>query len=98
MFLNIRLYAKCLLLLVTCSSLTAPSNGMIDCSVEGSGDSSFEDICNVTCNTGYQLTGNDTRTCQSDGSWSGSTAMCTRGECLACLLCCSPVLKCFLFH
>ena len=30
------------------------------------------DTCSFTCNTGYELTGNDTRTCQRDGSWSGS--------------------------
>ena len=65
---------------MTCLLLTAPSNGIIDCSVEDGGDSSYEDSCNFTCNTGYELTGSDTRTCQSNGSWSGSTAVCTRGE------------------
>ena len=30
------------------------------------------DTCSFTCNTGYELTGNGTRTCQRDGSWSGS--------------------------
>jgi len=30
------------------------------------------DTCRFTCNTGYNLTGSDSRTCQSDGSWSGS--------------------------
>ena len=29
---------------------------------------------------GYELTGSDTRTCQSDGSWDGSDAMCRRGK------------------
>ena len=28
----------------------------------------------------YELTGSDTRTCQSNGSWSGTNAMCTRGN------------------
>ena len=32
--------------------------------------------CSFTCNTGYELTGSDTRTCQSDGSWSGSDDVC----------------------
>ena len=32
------------------------------------------DTCSFTCNTGYELTGSDTRTCQSNGSWSGSEA------------------------
>ena len=38
------------------------------------------DSCKFTCNTGYQLTGSNTRTCQSDGSWSGTNVMCRRGK------------------
>ena len=38
------------------------------------------DTCSFTCNTGYELTGSDTRTCQSDGSWSGSNDVCRRGK------------------
>ena len=38
------------------------------------------DTCSFTCNTSYELTGNDTRTCQSDGSWSGSKTICKRSE------------------
>jgi len=37
------------------------------------------DTCNFICNTGYELTGSDIRTCQSDGSWSGSGTVCTKG-------------------
>ena len=37
------------------------------------------DICGITCNTGYQLTGSNTRTCQGDGSWSGTDSVCSRG-------------------
>ena len=37
------------------------------------------DTCSFTCNTGYELTGSDTRTCQSNGSWSGSDDVCRRG-------------------
>ena len=37
------------------------------------------DTCSFTCNTGYELTGSDTRTCQSDGSWSGNDDVCRRG-------------------
>ena len=28
--------------------------------------------CSFTYNTGYELNGSDTRTCQRDGNWSGS--------------------------
>ena len=38
------------------------------------------DICSFTCNTGYELTGSDARTCQSNGSWSGSDNVCRRGK------------------
>ena len=38
------------------------------------------DTCSFTCNTGYELTGSDTRTCQSDGSWSGSRDVCRKGR------------------
>jgi len=52
---------------------------MMNCSLGDNETPSFEDTCSFTCNTGYQLTGSATRTCQSDGSWSGSDAMCRRG-------------------
>ena len=43
------------------------------------------DTCSFTCNAGYELTGSNTRTCQSDGSWSGTDAICTRGKCYLCM-------------
>ena len=39
-----------------------------------------EDTCSFTCNTGYELTGSQTRMCQSNGGWSGSNATCRRGN------------------
>ena len=65
--------------LVTCPSLSI-SNGTLNCTLGGDGVLSFGDTCSFTCATGYELTGSDTRTCQSDGSWSGSVAVCSRGE------------------
>ena len=53
---------------------------MINCSLGDDGVPSYEDTCSFTCNTGYVLMGSDTRTCQSDGSWSGSDVVCSRGE------------------
>ena len=38
------------------------------------------DTCSFTCNTGYELTGSDTRTCQSNGSWNGTDDVCRRGK------------------
>ena len=66
--------------LASCSSLSDPSNGMMDCSLGDDAVPSYEDTCSFTCNTGYELTGSDTRTCQSDGNWSSSNPMCSRGE------------------
>ncbi|XP_065887354.1 P-selectin-like [Dysidea avara] len=66
---------------VTCSSLTDPNNGMITCSLGNNRVPSYEDTCSFTCNTGYELTGSVTRTCQSDGSWSGNETMCSRVSC-----------------
>ena len=59
--------------------LNMPNNGMIDCSLGDDGMYSYEDTCSFTCNTGYELTGSNTRTCQSDGSWNISDALCRRG-------------------
>ena len=64
--------------IVDCLSLNSPINGMINCSL---GDYHYEDSCNFTCNTGYKLTGSSERTCQSDGSWSGSPVSCIIMEC-----------------
>ena len=65
--------------LLQCPSLTNPNNGMINCSLGDDGLPSYEDTCSFTCNTGYELTGSDTRTCQSDGNWDGSEIICERG-------------------
>ena len=52
---------------------------MMNCSLGDDGVPSYEHTCSFTCNTGYELTGSDTRTCQSNGSWSGSDDVCRRG-------------------
>ena len=65
---------------VPCPSLTDPINGTMNCSLGDDGVPSYEDTCSLTCNTGYELTGSDTRTCHSNGSWSGNDdAMCRKG-------------------
>ena len=61
---------------VRCPSLTNPDNGTINCLLGNDDAFSYGDTCNFTCNTGYELAGSDTRTCQSDGSWSGSDDVC----------------------
>ena len=61
---------------------------MVTCSLGDDGVPSYEDTCSFTCNTGYELTGSNTRTCQSNGRWSGSETMCRRGKKCVCILIC----------
>ena len=75
------LYILCLCVIVHCQNLTRPNNGMINCSLGDDEVPSYEDTCSFTCNTGYELIGNDTTFCQSDGSWSGSNTLCKGGLC-----------------
>ena len=65
---------------MNCSSLRNPTNGMINCSLGVDGVTSYEDTCSFTCNTGYELTGSNTRTCQSNGHWNGTDGVCQRGN------------------
>ncbi|XP_066265869.1 P-selectin-like [Branchiostoma lanceolatum] len=60
---------------VQCSPRTAPTNGGV------SGGSSFGDEVTFTCNSGYDLTGSATTTCQAGGTWSNSDPTCTAGQC-----------------
>ena len=70
-----------LLIDIRCDDLSAPANGEIQSCSSGRVGVGYEgDTCSFTCNTGYELTGGDTRTCQSDGSWSGTDNVCGRGN------------------
>ena len=63
-----------------CTHFAIPLNGrIVSCSSSRAGIGYDGDTCSVTCNTGYKLTGSDTRTCQSNGSWSGSDVVCREG-------------------
>ena len=62
------------------------NNGVVNCSLGDDGVHSYKDICNISCNSGYELTGSDTRTCQSDGSWSGAYSVCKKGT-YVCKIC-----------
>ena len=74
-------------------SCPTPSNGEITSCSSGSIGVGYEgDTCSFTCNTGYELTGSDNRTCQSDGSWSGTDSTCRKSiETLHCQCCCSNI-------
>ena len=67
---------------IQCDNLSAPANGEITSCSSGRVGVGYEgDTCSFTCNTGYDLTGSDTRTCQSYGNWSGSPVSCIIMEC-----------------
>ena len=65
--------------LVSCPTINEILDGAVDCEFESNATPSIGETCSFTCNTGYEITGSDTRTCQSDGSWSGTATMCRRG-------------------
>ena len=67
-----------------CSPLGSLGNGMVNC-LNGNDLYEYEDTCSFTCNTGYELTGSGTRTCQSDRSWSGDSAFCREGNNTLCI-------------
>ena len=65
---------------IRCNDLPKPANGeILSCSSGRVGVGYEGDNCSFTCNTGYELTGSETRTCQSDRSWSGDDDVCERG-------------------
>ena len=66
---------------IQCEDLSTPANGEIMSCNSGRVGVGYEgDACSFTCNTGYELTGSNTRTCQSDGSWNGTDVVCIRGK------------------
>ncbi len=57
----------------TCSDLTNPTNGIVAYNMGTAGP---DTVATYTCTTGYTLNGGTTRTCGSDGVWSGSAPVC----------------------
>ncbi len=66
--------------IVTCSDLPSLANGNIDYGGAGSPNNRpVNTVATYTCVTGYTLTGgSNTRTCGSDGVWSGFAPVCHR--------------------
>ena len=58
--------------MVDCDSLNNPVNGQVDTS----NGTTFESVATYRCSTGYTLNGNNSRTCGSDGIWSGPLPTC----------------------
>ena len=55
-----------------CGSLTDPANGQVDLT----SGTTFGQTVTYSCNTGYNLVGDSTHTCQATGEWSGSVPTC----------------------
>jgi len=68
------------LIATQCHILFAPDDGEISCSLGDDGVPTEGDTCSFTCDDGFMLSGSNTRTCQSDLTWTGTEAMCTRGK------------------
>ena len=81
-------YVECVPV-VTCSNLPSLTNGNVDYGDAGSTDNRpVGTVATYTCVPGYTLNGGITRTCGSDGMWSGSAPVCQRklnGLCTVCL-------------
>ena len=56
---------------MTCPDLENPGDGTVDISGNRPGDTA-----EYSCNVGFTLDGEDTRTCGQDGQWSGSELTC----------------------
>ncbi|XP_078575827.1 uncharacterized protein LOC144861701 [Branchiostoma floridae x Branchiostoma japonicum] len=60
---------------VQCPALAVPDNGVLN------GGNSYQDVVQFTCNHGYQLIGDSSRTCQADGTWTGAAPTCIGVQC-----------------
>ena len=57
---------------VDCGNLTDPANGQVN----HTSGTTFGENATYSCNTGYNLVGDRTRTCQATANWSGSPPTC----------------------
>ena len=68
------------LLSAQCPILNATNATTIACSLGDDGVPSTGDTCNYTCNSGLVRTeGDNTRTCGTNGNWSGTPLICRPG-------------------
>ncbi len=70
---------------ITCPPLTAPTNGFVtyNSTSDENGNYAFNAMANHSCDTGFVLVGNNTRTCTGNGSnttgaFDGEAAICER--------------------
>ena len=70
-----------LLTAVDCGTLSNPTNGQ----VSRTAGTTFGQTANYTCDPGYNLVGDRTRTCQATGVWSESAPTCQGMLLLPCI-------------
>ena len=58
-----------------CGSLNAPENGVVNVPV-----TTYQSVATYGCFIGYFLIGDNSRTCQAGGSWSGEEPFCQSNE------------------
>ena len=68
------IYVSLLSTAVDCGTLPNPTNGQVTTTA----GTTFGQTSTYNCNTGYNLIGDSTRTCQATGNWSGSVPTCER--------------------
>ena len=61
--------------MVECGNLSHPDNGMVSLS-----GIVLDSVATYTCDTGYDLVGNNDRTCLATGNWSGNEPTCIEGK------------------
>ena len=61
-----------ILAVVDCGNLTDPANGQVTFTA----GTKFNQTATYSCNTGYNLVGDSTRTCQATRVWCGSAPTC----------------------
>ena len=62
----------CFITVVDCGVLAPPPNGQVNTS----SGTTYNQVATYSCDTGYNLVGSSTRTCQADTMWSSSTPVC----------------------
>ncbi len=75
-------------IVITCSDLPTLTNGIIVYSAGSPDSRPVDTVATHTCDTGYTLSGDTIRTCESDGSWSGFASTCQRKWNGLCTVCC----------
>ena len=65
-------YMYLLFTVVNCGILSNPANGQVN----HTAGTTLGQTATYSCNTGYNLVGSSTHTCQSTGLWSGSVPAC----------------------